>query len=151
MTVRINTAMTHDLITLTTTMLANHITVRFPWLDAIETSLASTIRDRRPLGNRLTVLLHLLGIRLGLGHAGHRQFLYQLDGDPVGRWTIHLFFAEQNAIPLVASLTNGVVGLGEPASFDPREFIEQRLERLNNLDRLTSRHPWWDHERRRAA
>jgi hypothetical protein len=141
--------MTYDLPSLTATLLMNHVTVRFPLLDARRTGSAGNINKPR-LSNRLTVFLHLLGIRLSLSHAGHHAFLYQLDADEADRWTIHLFLADEDAIPLVASLRNGVVERSQPASFDPREFIEQRLEHLNKSDRLAGRDPWWD-DRAQAA
>jgi hypothetical protein len=138
--------MTHDLTALTTTLLANHITIRFPWLDATEGSPATNTKNRPRLGNRLIVLLHLLDIRSGLDHPEHRQFIYRMVGDEAGRWTIHFFFADESAIPVVASLTNGVVEPGQPANPDAMQFVEHRLEHLNKLDRLIGREPWWDHE-----
>ena len=126
-------------------------TIRFPRLDAIEPSPASNAKVIPRLSNRLTVLLHLLGIRLSLDHAGHHEFLYRVDADTEGRWTIHLFFADRDAIPLVPSLTNGIVGPAERPSVDAQEFVEQRLEHLKNMERLTGSDPWWDHDRAQAA
>ena len=58
-------------------------------------------------------------------------------------WLAHPpVFGDTDAIPLVASITDGQVGRGNPVSFDPHAFIERRLRRFEYFHRLTGRHDW---------
>ena len=140
-TAGINTVMADDLSTLTPALLTNFITVRFPAIDRPQTMPKAG--ERRRLDERLIVWLHRAGIRMALTQAGRRRFLDHMDADPAGRWRIHIFCADQDAISLVAGFTNGVVGPGDPSGFDARAFIEQRLTSLEERDQLKARDPWW--------
>jgi hypothetical protein len=138
---QINTGMTHDLITLTTTLLANHVTIRFPMFDRTE-RLSDQAREFRELDERIEVHRHRSNIRMGLGEAGYHRFLDLTHVRANGEWDIHLFAADLGAIELVPSLTAGTVEKGDPRDFDPRAFIEGRLQCLKNSNRLTGRWPW---------
>ena len=59
---------------------------------------------------------------------GHGQFLDHVEPDPNGGWRLHLFVADDAAMLLLDGLTKGRYGPGDPASFNPQEFIQEQLE-----------------------
>jgi hypothetical protein len=69
-------------------------------------------------------------IRRALVEHGHHQFLHYLEPDPAGGWRLHLFVADDHALLLVDEFTDARIVAGAPASFDPEEFVMQRLGRL---------------------
>src|SRR4051794_17944591 len=108
--------MTCDFTTLATTLLANHVTVRFPRTEYVWTFLE---RDLDPdvrmkcLGTalrceELCVRSYRLVLRCGLIDAGHRQFLDRLEGEAHGGWRIHLFLPNEDAVRSVPSITIGI-------------------------------------------
>jgi hypothetical protein len=151
---RINRCMTHDLPTLTATMLANHLTIKFPRSNALsefaQLPQDASDSERRRLehvvaGENLIIRCHRSALRLGLLEVGHRQFLDHVDTNPDGDWVIHMFFADASAsaIPLVAGITNGTV-TAESATPNFKALIDHRLKRLERRNRLTGGHCWWD-------
>jgi hypothetical protein len=144
--------MSDDLSTLANTLLANFVTVRFPRNEPLWTILDEDLAlDLRVgclchalRGELLSVGCHRHCLRLALRREGHCQFLDHVEADPTGGWRIHLFLIDADAIPLVASITEGRVGRGDPVSFDPPAFIERRVTRLEKFRRLTGRCSWLD-------
>jgi len=149
---RVNIGRMIDFSALGTTMLANFITVRFPrqeqvWV-ILEEDLDFDVRIRclgRALrAELLSIRCHRENLRVALFARGHRQFLDYVESDPVGGWRIHLFVGDADALALVASITTGHVGPGDPISLDPRAFIERRLSCIEKCYRLTGRYDWLD-------
>jgi hypothetical protein len=113
--------------TLATTLIANHRTVYLPstggpdlesadwWSRAkarrVETLAAQAYRDR------------LLG---GLMEQGYR-FLRYLEPDPEGGRRLHIFVFDDAAVACLDRLSE--CEAGDPATFDPEEFIRERLTR----------------------
>jgi hypothetical protein len=143
---RLNIGMTHDLHTLTAILLANHVTIEFPWTGpGADRFGPHTGPGGRPsLSRRLIVRLHLAGIRMALAAAGHHRFLTQIARNPARCWEAHIFFADPEAIPLVSEFTEGIVCVSEATDIDQRAFVEDRLQRLEKPKRLTTRDPWRD-------
>jgi hypothetical protein len=142
-----------DLSPLATTFLTNFVTVRFSryqpvWMVLDDENLPVDARNRC-LGHalrceELLIRCHRFNLCQGLAEAGHRRFFDLVEADPAGGWRVHLFLADDAAIGLVVSITDGMVGPGDPVRFDPKALVERRLQRLNKSDRLTSRYPWCD-------
>ena len=59
---------------------------------------------------------------------GHRQFLDHVELGPDGGWRLHLFVADDAAMLLLDRITEGRCGAGDPASFNPEEFVQEQLE-----------------------
>jgi hypothetical protein len=51
-----------------------------------------------------------------------------LEPDPDGGWRLHLFVSEHAAMHLLDEITGGRCGAGDPASFDPEEFVLVQLD-----------------------
>jgi len=142
-----------DLSTLATTLLGNFVTVRFPGYEPVwdvldDENLAPDARHRC-LGHalrceELLIRCHRFNIRQRLIEAGHHQFLDLVEADPAGGWRIHLFLADDAVVGLMQEITDGVIGTGDPVRYDPKAFVERRLQRLKKSDRLMSRYPWCD-------
>ena len=65
---------------------------------------------------------------------GHHRFLHHLEPDPVGGWRLHFLVADDAALPLLDELTEGMCGPGDPVSFDPEEFVLERIRHLSEDD-----------------
>ena len=150
--VSLNTGRMTDLVVLAATMLANFVTVRFSrnaemWR-VLDEDLSFEVRIRclnhALRGELLSVGCYRHGLRLGLVRHGHSQFLDYVEGDPSGGWRIHLFLCDASAISIIPLITEGDVGPGDPVRFDPRQFVQRRLERLGILRRLADRRGWLD-------
>ena len=149
----VNTVTMTDLTTLATTLLSNFVTVRFPkygpvWSVLDDEDLAPDARNRC-LGHavrceELLIRCHRFNLRQGLRSHGYHRFLDLVEADPSGGWRFHLFLFDGAAITMLISITDGMVGPGDPVRFDPQPFIKRRLQRLKKSDRLTSRYPWCD-------
>jgi len=139
-----------DLSALKATMLANFITVRFGRYEhvwtVLEEDLAFDVRVRclnhALRAEILSIRCHRANLRAALFRERHRQFLDYVEGDPGGRWRIHLFLGDEDAIVLLPKITTGYVGCGDPVAFDPRAFIERRLSCIEKCYRLTGRYDW---------
>jgi hypothetical protein len=150
--VSLNTGRMTDLVVLAATLLSNFLTVRFPrnaemWR-VLDEDLSFEVRIRclshALRGELLSVGCHRHSLRLGLVRHGLRQFLDYVEGDPAGGWRIHLFLFDASAISIVPLITEGDVGPGDPVHFDPKQFVQRRLERLGILRRLTGGCDWLD-------
>jgi hypothetical protein len=139
-----------DLTTLIDLLLANFVTVRFPRIGPVwewPQPLSESEFRRLEHGMRTERLIcdaRRRSLRMALDDAGYRRFLDPIEGSIVGDWRIHFFFDEQDAVPLLAEITEGVIGPGETIAIDAKAFIARQLRRLEKYDRLTGRHPWWD-------
>jgi hypothetical protein len=150
--VRLNTGRMNELVLLAAAMLANFVTVQFRrnaamW-GVLDEDLSFGVRIRclnhALRGELLSVGCYRHGLRLGLVRHGHSQFLDYVEGDPAGGWRIHLFLRDAGAISIIALFTEGDMGPGDPVHFDPRQFVQRRLERLGILGRLTDGRGWFD-------
>ena len=65
---------------------------------------------------------------------GHHRFLHHLEPDPAGGWRLHFFVADDAALTLLDELTEGACGPGDPVSFNPEEFVSERLRHLFEID-----------------
>jgi hypothetical protein len=124
--------MTHDTSALAATLLANFRTIRFPpteeyfprspahwdWWQAAKARRA----DRR------AVFDYRQRLRCELVEHGHRHFLDYVEPDPDGGWRLHLFVTDDAAMLLLDEITEGRCGAGDPARFDPKEFVLAQLE-----------------------
>src|ERR1700722_483278 len=112
-------------------LFANFRTIRFPmteecvprspthweWWRAAkaEYTAAQTVHDYR---QRLRLDLITHGLRLSLDH---------VEPDPDGGWRLHIFVADAAAVLLLNGITDERCGAGDPASFNPEEFIRTQL------------------------
>jgi hypothetical protein len=78
--------------------------------------------------DRQTVFDYREHLRDALIVHGHCEFLGRVEPDPDGGWRLHLFVADDAAMLLLDRITEGRCGAGDPASFDPEEFVRERLE-----------------------
>jgi hypothetical protein len=141
--------MTYNLSKLSATMLANHITVRFPIDDATLERCKAADDDEREYAlaaERLPVRFQQSWLRSALAQVGYRQFFDHLQFDPSEGWCIHIFFADWNAIPVARNITDGTVGPGSLRGLNAEEFVRDRLGRLQEADRLTTGYAWWDED-----
>jgi hypothetical protein len=130
--VRLNTGMTNDSSALAAILLANFRTMRFPPSEECFPR-AQTHSDwwqaaKARLADRQTVHDYRQRLRRDLIAHGHRQFLDRVEPDPGGGWRLHLFVADDGAMSLLARITEGRCGAGDPASFDPKEFVQAQLD-----------------------
>jgi hypothetical protein len=132
--IRLNTTMMTDLTALAATLLANFRTFRIPapddhqrpsddwWMTAkarrAEKRAAYACRDR---------------LRRELTDHGHR-FLDRLEADPDGGWRLHIFVADDYAVGVLDTITQGACGPGDPVTLDPEEFISEQLRRRQCAD-----------------
>jgi hypothetical protein len=119
-----------DLTALAAALLANFRTVRVPppddlqrpsddwWAAAkarrAEKRAAYACRDR---------------LRRELTDHGH-PFLDRLEADPDGGWRLHILVADEAAVALLDTISQDACGPGDPVTFDPEEFISEKLRRL---------------------
>lgn len=108
--------------TLANRLLAYHVTVRFPTIDAAS-------ERPRTLSRRMLVFTHMIGLRSALAAAGHRHFLYRLHDGGEGGWRIDLFLPNEKAVQLVVENTHGIVERGDNSS-SMGEFVEDRIYEL---------------------
>lgn len=94
--------------------------------------------------DELLVRCHRLNLRQGLLGRGCSTFIDRVEGRIGVGWRIHLFLADEAAGQMLAALTGGEVGAGDPSTFDPKLFVERRTERVKNKHRLTGRYEWLD-------
>jgi hypothetical protein len=124
--------MTNDTAALMATLLANFRTIRFaPTEECLPRS--STHRDwwraaKARHADRQAVYDYRARLRKALIAHGHRQFLDRVEIDPDGGWRLHLFVADDAAMHLLGEITEGRCDLGDPASFDPEEFVTTQIE-----------------------
>ena len=137
--IRLNTDAMTDLPTLAATLVANFLTIRFPTpVDRSGHSTPShsdwwtTAKTRR--AERLAVDAYRHQMRRQLIEHGHRRFLDHLEPDPEGGWRLHFFLADDAAMSLLTKASDGECGPGDPAGFDPKEFVAEGLGWLTASD-----------------
>jgi len=129
---RLNTDAMTDLPTLAATLMSNFRTIRFPaCVDRSAHSTPShsdwwmTAKARR--AERLAVNAYRHQMRRELVEHGYHRFFHHLEADPEGGWRLHFFLADDTALSVLTEASDGESGPGDPAGFDPKEFIAQSL------------------------
>lgn len=107
--------------------------------------------DRTAIDRPLTLKViqgYRAKFRRELSRHGEGRCLDRIEIDRLANWRIHFFLLNEEALVIlgnaVANLSGTAWGIGEAATFDPREFVISRLERLEKEARLTGQEPWWD-------
>jgi hypothetical protein len=124
-----------DLATLAATLLANFRTVRIPPSQGREeqpTDWWGMAKARRAAHQGAYASRDRL--RQGLFKHGYRCFLDRMEPDPEAGWRLHIFAADETALTLLDELTEGMCGPGDPVSFDPEEFVLERIRHLIEND-----------------
>jgi hypothetical protein len=130
--VRLNTGTMTDLPILAATLLANFRTIRFPPSEEYFPRRSThwdwwqAAKVRR--FDRQAVYDYRQRLRYELIAHGHLQFLDRVEIDPDGGWRLHLFVTDDAAMLLLDKSTEGRCGTGDPASFNPEEFVQEQLE-----------------------
>ena len=73
-------------------------------------------------------------LRQGLVERGFRCFLDRMEADPAGGWRLHIFAADEAALTLLDELAEGACGPGDAVSFNPKEFVTERVWHLIEND-----------------
>ena len=85
--------------------------------------------------------------RRELSRHGEGRCLDSIEMDKLGNWRIHFFPLNEEVILILENaakkLSEVAWGMGEAASFDPKEFVASRLNHLEKQGRLRGRDPWW--------
>ena len=144
--------MIDDIETLADLALTNFVTVHFPrneplWRpldDDLPVITRFNCLERAIRGEVLSVGCYRMGIWLGLWDHGYNRFLDRVEGVSDDGWRIYLFLADGAAIGLLPQITNGTVGPGNPIKFEPRRFVERRLQSISKLHQRTGRWNWQD-------
>jgi hypothetical protein len=124
--------MTHDSSPLAASLLANFRTIRFPPTEEYYPRSPKhwdwwqAAKVRR--SDRQAVYNYRQRLRNELITHGHRQFLDHVEPDPDGGWRLHFFVADDGAMSLLDVIAGGRCGSGDPASFNPDEFVQEQLE-----------------------
>ena len=124
--------------TLTDTLIANFRTIRFPASDDHSTPPSTTApawlaTAKARCADRLAVDTYRKRLHLELVAHGYRLFLDHLEPDPAGGWALHIFIADDHALSIVADISEGRFGPGDPVDFDPEEFVTDHLNRMERL------------------
>jgi hypothetical protein len=79
-----------------------------------------------------------------MDHCHHAVFdRIEYDSDYTGI-RLHLFLLAAEAAELVTKLAGELCGPGNPARFNPDDFVKAYVFRLSKCGRLETRHPWWE-------
>ena len=117
-----------DLALLATKLLTNFRTIRIPAKNEEPSPSGDwwgAAKARR--AEKLEVYARRDHIRGLLVRHGHHRFLHHLEPDQDGGWRLHFLFADDDAMSLLDEITEGRSGAGDPVSFDPAEFVRERL------------------------
>jgi len=141
---------TYDFDTLAGRFLANFWSIRFPRCEPVwafegwdmDADGHARCLEHALRCEELLVRCHRLNLRQALHGQGCSTFLDRVEGIIGDRWRIHLFLADEAVGQMLPALTVGEVGTGDPSTFDPRQFVERRIERVKNTHRLTGRYEW---------
>jgi hypothetical protein len=120
-----------DLATLAATLLANFRTLHIPGSRRGHQSSGdwwTTAKARR--AEHRAAYACRDQIRRELVDHGHNRLLHYMEPDPEGGWRLHFFVADDAALILLDELTDGICGPGESVSFDPEEFVSERIGHL---------------------
>jgi len=132
---RVNTRMTPNVLSLTADMVANFVTIvipapRWTW-------------DRTKVDHDLTlgeIEEYRARFRRELSQHSEARCLDRIETDALGNWRIHFFPLNSEVISILviaaSKLTEVACGAGEAASFDRKEFVASRLDRLEKEGRL---------------
>ena len=128
---RINTCGMTDLASLAADFLANFRTVRIRPPERVEVppgDWCAMVKARRSAHRAA----HAYRDRLcqGLAEHGYHRVLDRMEPDPAGGSRVHIFLADDAALPLLDELAEGVCGLGDALSFDAEKFVLQRIRYL---------------------
>jgi hypothetical protein len=134
--------MTPNVLGLTVDLMSNFVTVTIP---SLEWSWDRTIVDYDLTADMVEEYRGKL--RRELSRHGEVRCLDHMEIDRLGNWHVHFFPLNEEAITVlanaVAKMRLAAWGSGEAATFDPREFVLCRLDRLEKQGRLRGRDPWW--------
>jgi hypothetical protein len=124
--------------TLAATLLANFRTIHFPRSEDRLMPFPTTTPDwwtkaKARFADRRAVDAYRQRLRRELVAHGHRLVLDHLESNPEGGWRLHIFVADENALSLLADISEGQCGAGDPLDFDPEEFVADHLNRLERL------------------
>jgi hypothetical protein len=127
-----------DLQTLAIALLANFRTISFPASEDRCRPYASTapdwfqaVRERR--ADRRPVETYRDRLRRKLVEHGYHRFFHYLEADPEGGWRLHFFVADESAVSILADISEGQCGPGDPVDFDPEQFVTDRLGCLKGM------------------
>jgi hypothetical protein len=132
---RLNTGTMTDLATLAATLRANFCSLHIPGSKRghqLSGDWWATVRAMR--AESLAAYAYRDRLRRLLVERGHHRFLHHLEADPAGGWRLHFFVADVAALTLLDELTEGTCGPGDPVSFNPKEFVSERLRHLFKID-----------------
>jgi hypothetical protein len=133
--------MTPNVLSLTSNLVANFVTVvvparRWAWY-------------RTEVSHHLTVdkiIEYRDRFRRELSRHGEGRCLDCVEIDALGNWRIHFFPLNEEVILILENAEKKFLevawGMGEAASFDPKEFVASRLAHLEKQGRLRGRDPW---------
>jgi hypothetical protein len=117
-----------DLALLAAMLLSNFRTIRIPAKNEEPSPSGDwwgAARARR--ADKRAVYAYRDHIRRELVRHGHHRFLHHLEPDQDGGWRLHLLFADDSATSLLDEIAEGRSGAGDPANFNPEEFVRERL------------------------
>jgi hypothetical protein len=126
-----------DLADLYETLLANFRTIHIPASDPVEIKLGSmfaAVRARRAARRVVQAVQDEIGRALTDRNFHH---FHRLEQDLEHGWRLHLFLADDEAVQFLDELAKGAIGPGDTVTFDPDQFLRERLPDC-----------WWAHERR---
>ena len=117
-----------DLAHLAATLLANFRTISIPAKNEEPSPSGDwwgAVKARR--AEKREVYAYRDHIRGQLVRHGHHRFLHHLEPDQDGGWRLHLLFADGSATALLDEVIEVRSGPGDPANFNPEEFVRERL------------------------
>ena len=117
-----------DLASLAAALLANFRTVVIPAQEDDPNPSGDwwgTVKGRQ--AEKRAVYAYRDHIRDELVRHGHNRFLQHLEPDPEDGRRLHIFVADDLALPLLDQITEGQCDTGYPVSFDPEGFVREQL------------------------
>ena len=72
-------------------------------------------------------------------YQGHREFFDRLEGGGPDGWRLHFFCRDRAAIGVLYNIGVGECGPGNAVTFDPEQFVMDRLDQLDRTGRLNTR------------
>ena len=127
-----------DADTLADNLLANFRTIRIPadtlpsYGKPLPAGWFASARANRV--DKLSVYDRRNALRDALLRRGHKVITC-LEADPDGGWRVHVFACCETAVAVVDEIGGANCALGDPANFDPEEFVANRLTELGILIR----------------
>ena len=128
---RLNNGAMTDLPTLAASLIANFWTIRFPSEDRPTPASRSQPvwfqLAKARLAERRAANAYRDRVRRELVAHGYQRFLHYLERDPLEGWRLHILAVDADALLLLDRIADGQIGPGDPADFDPEEFVRERL------------------------